>query len=368
MAGLAAAQAPVVGGVTPPAGSGTPDSVSQSPYRMQQNATDALVFPNSTTAKRPSSHTITLDVTVTGRNAHEPVPPLTASDFTLLDNRRPVKLLSFRPVDPAQEPTLVIILIDQLNIEMRGLSNEQAQVINFLRSHQGPLPFPTALAVLTERGVQLQPTFSTDGKLLADSLEKLGVSLRALTRSSGFYGASERQQISLNALGGLIAHIEPLPGRKAIFWVSPGWPILSGPEVMLSEDQQKQIFHQAVAFSDAMRVGRIVLDAINPIGPGEGVGRALYYEQFLDGASKPSQADLGDLALQTLAIQSGGQAVNSNDTSSLLEQSYRDLENNYELTFATPEDQRPNEYNRLTVKLNQPGLTARTRTIYYAAP
>lgn len=363
-AGFAAAQAPVIG--TAPPGSYTPGT-NWTP-RLQQNATDDVIFPNSAIAQQMSSHTVTLDIAVVGKDAHEPAPPITAADVTILDNRRPVKIVTFRRLDPALEPTRVVIVVDQLNVETRGLSNEQAQVVHFLRSQQGPLPFPTALGVLTQKGLELQPTFSTDGHLLADSLDKLGLSLRTLTNHTGFYGAAERQQISLNALGGLVARLASLPGRKAILWVSPGWPILSGPDIMLSGDEQNAIFHQAVAFSDGMRIGHITLDAIDPVGPVESVGRELYYEDFLDGASKPSQAQLGDIALQVLAIQSGGRAVNSNDAAATIADSYAALKGNYEAAFQMPEGESPNEYNRLTVKLDQPDLTARTRTIYYAAP
>jgi hypothetical protein len=33
------------------------------------------------------------------------------------------------------------------------------------------------------------------------------------------------------------------PGRKMVFWISPGWPMLSGPNVVqLTPKQQQQLF------------------------------------------------------------------------------------------------------------------------------
>jgi hypothetical protein len=40
----------------------------------------------------------------------------------------------------------------------------------------------------------------------------------------------------------------------------------------------------------------------------------------------------------------------------------------YELSFNAPPPDRRNQYHTLQIKINQPGLTARTRTGYYAEP
>jgi hypothetical protein len=98
------------------------------------------------------------------------------------------------------------------------------------------------------------------------------------------------------------------------------------------------------------------------------VGATFRYEDFLKGQSKSSGVDLGDLSLQVLAVQSGGLALNSNDTAALLQRSYADLDDYYEVSFEEPPAETSDTYHHLDVKVDKPGLTARTHEGYYAQP
>jgi VWFA-related protein len=95
----------------------------------------------------------------------------------------------------------------------------------------------------------------------------------------------------------------------------------------------------------------------------------LYYQDFLKGVSKSSQVNVGDLSLQVLAVQSGGLALaSSNDIVSLLDKCQADTEAYYELSFVPAVADHRDEYHNLLVQVAKPGLTARTRTGYYAEP
>ena len=56
------------------------------------------------------------------------------------------------------------------------------------------------------------------------------------------------------------------PGRKIFLWVSPGWPLLSGPRLDLGAKQEQQIFSDIVALSTQLRDTRTTLYNINPLG------------------------------------------------------------------------------------------------------
>ncbi len=87
------------------------------------------------------------------------------------------------------------------------------------------------------------------------------------------------------------------------------------------------------------------------------------------GAYKPSDVGPGDLALETIATQSGGSALHpGNDIASALRKCVADADAYYELSFDPPISDRPNEYQRLEVHVAKPGLTARTRQGYYSQP
>jgi VWFA-related protein len=214
----------------------------------------------------------------------------------------------------------------------------------------------------------LQNGFSTDGNEMSESLKKQEIGLRTIRRSEGIYGAEDQSGISINALRTLAAREAGQPGRTVVLWVSPGWPLLSGPRIDLDNKQQQQIFADVVDLSTLLREARVTLYAIDPIGANESVERTFYYESYLKGVSKPSQVDIGDLSLQVLATQSGGLVVNSNDTAALLQRCFADLDNYYEISFEPPPAENPNVYHHLEITIDKPGQVARTRDGYYAQP
>jgi VWFA-related protein len=260
-------------------------------------------------------------------------------------------------------------VIDSVNTTYQNIAYIRDQVDKMLRTNDGRLDNPTALAFLSDTGAQLQNGFSKDGNALSASLDNYAIGLRTIRRSSGIYGAEERLQISLTALRQLAAYEATVPGRKLILWISPGWPILSGPGIELDTKQEQQIFSSIVALSTQLRESRITLYAVNPLGSGEGVGRLFYYEEFLKGTSKPSQVNIGDLSLQVLAAQSGGLVLDSsNDIAALLKRALADTAAYYEITFESSPAENRDEYHHIEIKLANSGLLARTRDGYYAQP
>ncbi len=315
-----------------------------------------------------SNGQITLDVAVTPKAGKPVVANLTKEQFTVLDNKVPQPVTSFAALTLKQEPIEVILLLDALNTSYNNIAYERQEITKFLDAEGGHLAHPTAIAVLTDKGVRMQQSFFTDGHALSRDLDNHQIGLSSIPPSSGVYGADERMQLSLGALSQITAREVSRPGRKIILWVSPGWPILSGPGIQLSDKQRQQIFSTIVGASTRLREGRITLYAINSLGVREDVGRAAYYQKFLKGVTKPSQTDIGDVSLQVLAAQSGGLVLNSTDTAALLQQAVADTDAYYELSFKAANASQPNEYHHIEVRVDAPGLTARTRDGYYAQP
>jgi VWFA-related protein len=310
---------------------------------------------------------IYLDVAVTPKSG-PPVADLHQQDFTLLDNNSPQAITSFQAVTGRQAPVEVVLVIDAINTDARTIGYERIQIDKFLHAEGGRLAYPLAIAVATDTGVKVAENFSSDGNALSAAMDRDQIGLRDIGRSAGFYGATERLQYSLQALSQL-AVPEARQGRKILLWISPGWPLLSGPNVELDSKQQTQIFAQIASLSTQLRQARVTLYNVNPIGAGESVFRGTYYQEFLKGVSKPSQVNLGNLGLQVLAIQSGGLAFDfNNDAAELLQQCISDIAPYYEISFAAPAAERPDEYHHLEIKIAKPGLTARTRQGYYAQP
>ena len=317
---------------------------------------------------------IYLDVVVTPKN-DQPVTGLQQQDFTLLDNKLPVPIDSFRALGSKQvssnnQPSIsVILVIDAVNTDYEKIGFERQQIDKFLRVNGGHLAQPTALAVVTDTGTQIQQDFTTDGSALSTALDQYSVGLRSIRRSAGFYGASERLDLSLKALSELAAREASRPGRKIFAWISPGWPLLSGPEVQLGAKQEEQIFREIVGISTQLLQARITLYSVDPLGTADEGFRTFYYQSFVKPVTEANKAQFGNLGLQVLATQAGGLVLNSNnDTAALLQKSMTDTEAYYEFSFNPPVADQPDEYHRLEVRVDKPGLTARTRQGYYAQP
>jgi VWFA-related protein len=330
--------------------------------------TAAVSAQQSPPRSQPGGNKIYLDVVVTAKSG-PPVTGLQQQDFTLIDNKAPKTITSFRALGADQAPIEVIVVVDAVNSEYQTVAYAREQIDKVLRADGGRLVRPTALAFVTDTGTQIAEGFSSDGNALSTLLEQYTVGLRNIPRSTGIYGAAERFQLSLQALDLLAARETPRPGRKLVLWVSPGWPLLTGPRIELDSKQQQQLFASIVGLSTRLRQARITLYSIDPLGADESQVRASYYKEFVKGVREANQVQPADLALQVIATQSGGLALDfNNDVAALLQRCLADTQAYYELSFDPPPADQRDAYHHLEIKLAKPGLTARSRQGYYVEP
>jgi VWFA-related protein len=321
----------------------------------------------------PPNRQITLDVVVTDKSG-KPVGGLQQQDFTLIDNKQPQKILSFQAVEggakTADPPVSVVLVVDEVNTNFTYVSIGRAQIEKFLKHDGGELPRDVSLAVLSDSGLAMSNVTTRDGNALAAELNQNKAGLRTITRSQGIYGADDRIGLSLNALQQLADYEAPRPGRKLVIWISPGWPLLSGPREDLTEKDQQRLFNNIVGLSDRLRQARITLYSVDPLGTADiGGFRTSYYEEFVKGVKKARQVRLGNLGLQVIATQSGGRVlISNNDVAGEIATCVADANAFYVLTFDGLVGDGPNEYHSLEMKLDKPGLKAITRTGYYAQP
>ncbi|MGD0479676.1 MAG: VWA domain-containing protein [Terracidiphilus sp.] len=323
--------------------------------------------PSTLPAVPPAQRAIRLDVVVDTKSG-QPVPNLRQQDFTVLDNKTPRPITYFKIKSAADEPVSVIILVDAVNIPFQMVAWSRQEVEKFLKTNEGQLPYPTSIAVLTDQGVQIDNGFSTDGNALSDGLEHHEIGLRQITRDSE-WGDPERLQICIKAFQQFLGYASSLPGHKIILWVSPGWPLVSGPHIDLSSNQEQQIFNEIVDISTRLRLIDLTVYDVNPIGIAESLERADYYESFLKGIAKPNQVQFGNLGLQVIAVQSGGLAIEGNsDVAGMIQRCLADAKSWYEIGFTPLPADKPNEYHHIEIKLDQRDLSARTRDGYYSNP
>ncbi len=295
---------------------------------------------------------------------------LQQQDFTLLDNKEPRTIASFAAVTGRDAQIQVIIVMDAVNATLQNVIFQRQQLDQYLRTEGGNLSYPMVIAILTDDGLHaITDHFTSDGNALSAALDQDQVGFRAIRRSSGYYGEAERFEICVSAMHRLMGSVATHEGRKIIIWISPGWPLLSGPDVMLDNKQEDRIFDNVVNLSTVMAKAQITLYSIDPLGAAGGPLADWTYGQFLKGIMKPNQATYGDLGLPVLVTQSGGIAFGStNGIADRVRQCLADAVPYYEIAFDPPATEKKNEYHQLQVKVAGDGLKAHTRTGYYDDP
>jgi len=321
-----------------------------------------------------ANRSIVLDVVVADKSG-KPVAGLQEQDFTIIDNKQPRKIASFDAAT-ASAPVEVIVLIDGVNTSFADVAIEQQDIQAFLKNSAAQFPGPTTIALLGQLGAALGATSSRDAAALIAALNQGRSGQLAKDKRITAYGLDGWQQLSLYTLDRLASYEAARPGRKLLIWISPGWPLLrtdvsaDDPDQGLSSKEQKEMFGSIVAFSDELRQARMTAYQIDPSGLADAdrFGTS-QYKQFEKGVKLASQVQVGSLGLQILADQSGGRVLNSsNDISGEISKCLADARGYYTLSFDGPRGDGPNEYHALEIKIDKPGLTARTRTGYYAQP
>lgn len=330
----------------------------------------AVVLAQATLSLAADQQQTTLYVVVRDK-AGKPVSGLPEQAFTALDNKEPQKIISFKAVSgSADAPVEAVIVLDAVNAGFNTVGYLREELKKFLLRDEGRLAIPTSIAFFTDSGMKLPTGNSPNGNELVKILDANETGLRSSRRSQGLYGAADRAQLSLRALGGLAQFEANRPGRKIVVWISPGWALLSGPYIQMSERDHDQIFDSIVGLSTALKNAGITLYSVDPLGTADAAtGRTFYYQEYLKPILSPRNTDFGDLALQVFATHSGGRVLNSsNDVSQEIETAYRDGKNYYAISIATPSADRANDYHSIEVKVAQPDVKVQTLTGFYANP
>jgi VWFA-related protein len=316
---------------------------------------------------------IHLDVLVSDA-AGKPITGLEPSDFKLLDNNQPRRILSFRSFDgvnvkPAP-PVEVILLIDMVNLPFSQLATTREEIAKFLGQNGGHLAQPVSIMLLTDTGLRVQPRPSVDGNALLTVLNQIKGGLGFINPNLEGEAALQRLQVSLRQMVAIAENESRKPGRKLLIWVGPGWPMLESKKFSFSDKDQGRYFDAIVQLSTRIREARMLVNSVALSDSAQGAEqRTTYYQGFLKGVPTARQADTGNLALKVLATQSGGLILGpDNDLSLQINRCIADANAFYTISFNPPAAAHADEYHELKVEVAQPGVTARTSAGYYNQP
>ena len=138
----------------------------------------------------------------------------------------------------------------------------------------------------------------------------------------------------------------------------------------LSSRNQQVIFSNLVALANAFERARITLYSIDPLGVAdEATVRSSYYVEFLKGVPSVPKVEQGNLALQVLAVHSGGRVINTgSNIADEIASCFADTSTYYVVTVPRARAETPNTLHSIQLKLSDPKLQARTLFGYYAQP
>lgn len=312
-----------------------------------------------------------LDVVVTDKTG-KPATGLAPGDFMLLDNGQPAKIVSwqaFNPLSAKPYPSVQVILVideaDPINETDEGaprLSAALNEVEKYLRRNGGRLEVPVTIVRLSKGEIWETPAPLMDGNALAQVIAQPNARQSYFSKIADKGTAGKNGlPFALNALGSIAIEKRQVPGKKLMFWIGPGWPV-----VTKSVKSNYGVFDWITEFSTRLREARIAhycaTDWLSP-------NLSFNYRDFSKGITYAGSAHFTNLALEVLATQSGGGLLEgNNDLAELIDRQIEAERASYTLTFAVLRTDQVDEYHDVKVEPNKPDLTVHTSTGYYDEP
>lgn len=326
------------------------------------------------------------------------VTGLKSQDFVLLDNGQPHELASFQEVRAGQgiAPPHVILILDAVNNTSRSIAFEVKEIGEYLGSNQERLLYPTSIAALTASGLKTSRTtidrsvLSKESRTLFKDIhpyecksspddgahafplsghgdKNIGLSVERISDGDCL---NERFILSWTALSDLTTAQKNFPGRAIVIWIGPGWPLLKGPEFHPDTAEIKaNFFDHVVQLSRTLREAQVTVDAVySPDMFRKSELQSVQVKSLAEGPLTEKQTTASDLALQAIAIQSGGRILESKSIAAQIARCIADVQTYYVLSFDSIPSSEPDEYHSVQVKANKPGVKVFTNTLYYGEP
>ena len=274
---------------------------------------------------------------------------------------------------------VVAIIFDQLNMGSMAQSRAREQLLRYLRRLR-----PTdrvALYALTANGIRLVYDYTNDATTLVAALNRVqqGESRElvaaqdrpsaALTEGLSAFALANiqnttahfnrlRSETTITALEEVGRHLEGIPGRKNIIWLSTGFPFRitlgsptgAAPSPMSGETGRAT---RALNNSDA---------AVYPVDV-----RGLLPPSFAKEASQLGMLHVPIEGLKAFADWTGGRLFfNTNDLTGAMEQGVEDSRASYTLAYYSTNDVLDGGFRKIKVSVRRRNVEVRHRSGYFA--
>jgi VWFA-related protein len=319
---------------------------------------------------------IRLDVEVTDKNGN-PVTGLRQQDFALQDNGQPAKIVSWQAFDGVtakpDPPVEVVLVIDELNLPAALVSAANDEARNFLQQNHGHLAQPVSIYRITQDGLSASAQPSLDGNLLADEIahhseprtiwraQMVSQSIGRLAKD----GALHSKLQSLVAFGSIAIEERRKPGRKLMFWLSPGWHFENAVGIGAFDFLTELLTRLREARIELWKATEWPYFSANR--QPASLSDVIFPEDLTDLTLE--KVTLINLALYVVATQTGGGVLATpSNLGALIGKRVEEASKFYSLTFDPLPTNKVDEYHDLKVEVSEPNSTVRTSTSYYNQP
>jgi VWFA-related protein len=338
-----------------------------------------LVCSSSQTA------TIVMDVSVVDRKG-QPVMGLTAADFEVLEDRRPMRVTAVQGVSVSgdggslADGRITVLFLDDATPSPTGEENQAKEIA----AH-----FVDRLEANDLAGVIFAATPSGAGNLTADRVtlktaigrykQRIGQftmpNPESTRLSRGSYdrfdtGATALYRTTLQSLKRVIERLAVVENRrKAVVMISAGIPFVPpDPRRIATDDPtgtSESVIEDLRAVIRAAQQSKVTIYTIDPGGlrlSGQHFDDTTLTSDAPSTVSAVGQANQS--FLRSLSMNTGGFAtMNTNDTSLPAANILKDLSGYYMVTFES--DQAGDRFRPVTIKVKRSGVTVRSRPGYW---
>jgi VWFA-related protein len=343
----------------------------------------------------------------------EPVLGLAREDFILFDGGREEKILFFaagqQPAQPAAvEPPALdtfsnrvdqrggaaagvsVILFDGLNTRIPDQSYVRQQILAFLRRLQ---PSDRVALYALGRGVHVLQDFTRDSRALIDALETYRGELRqepaeslpddlaGVVRFSSWleelrtnlidHYNQDRALRTIRSLVAIANHVERLPGRKNLIWVSGSFPVWIGRDSVPLP--ARPVTGTQSFWPEIERAARALNNANLAIYPVDARGLMAPVEYSPERASISRDATIlygsGFQTMDILAGRTGGRTFyNNNDLVQALRRAADDARYTATLAYQPSHNEWNGKFREIELQVKRPDVRLRHRRGYFAQP
>jgi VWFA-related protein len=341
-----------------------------------------------------------------------PVADLKADELVLSDGGRSERIVSFtaEPLPSAAatalppgtftnrldrqtggSPSVTVILFDGLNTPMARQSYARQQVLAFLKQVEPGNtmalytlgrglnvlqdltrdPQPLVRALEQYRGEVSPETAAARLDTAGTGLERFGSWLDELETNLIEHYAKDRALRTLRSLVAIANHLEKVPGRKNLVWVSGSFPVWIGRDrVRLPQRPrpgEQDLWPEIDRAARALNRANL---AVYPVDA-RGLMAPLDYQPERADISREMQLvdRSGFAAMNTLAERTGGEAFyNDNDLGRAFRRAAGDSRVAYRLGYQPSHDEWNGKFREIKVAPTRPGVRLRYRRGYFAQP